>query len=69
MAAYDCHGVVVVRVSTGRIHRPDYGSSESHAENHGDAALRTGDWELFPNLDTATEADFTPCQVCSSQVS
>ena len=66
MAAYDSHGVVVVRVSRGTIHRPNYGISAHQADNHGNAALLTGDWELFPNLQTATETDanYTPCAVC-----
>ena len=69
MAAFDSHGVVVARESTGTIHRPNYGSSESYAENHGDVALRTSDWELSPNLKTAIEANFVPCRVCFSQTS
>ena len=61
MAVYDAHGVVVVRVSTGTIHRIDSGSEEG---GHGIGTLTGDNWELFPNLTTATEAGHTPCQLC-----
>ena len=64
MAAYDAHGVVVVRVSTGIIHQPQFGSSEGGG--HGIATMQTDDWELFPNVVTAVEAksDFRLCENC-----
>ena len=58
MAAKERHGVVVVRVSTSIIHRPDSGI------NHGESALRSDDWELFPNIESAIEAKYSPCQSC-----
>lgn len=59
MAARDCHGVVVVRVSSGVIHRPDGN------RNHGITETDYGeDWELFPSLDAATEAGYVPCRPC-----
>lgn len=69
MATYDSNGVVVVRVSMGTMHRPNYSISANQSDNHGNAALLTGDWELFPNLQTATETDanYTPCDVCFSK--
>ena len=70
MAIGESHGVVVVRMSTRTIHWPNYGASEHQAESHGIVALQTGDWELFPNLDTAmeAEADYKPCRVCFSHL-
>ena len=61
MGAKESHGVVIVRVSTGTIHRPETGSEEG---GHGIGTLSTGDWELFPNLTMAEEANNTPCQLC-----
>lgn len=61
MGAKESHGVVVVRVSTGVIHRPETGSEEG---GHGIGTLRTEDWELFPNLTTAEEANNNLCQLC-----
>ena len=66
MAINDAHGVVVAYVrgdgvySDGRsvpaIHLPYY--------SHGKQAMGSGNWELFPNLDTALEAKYYPCQFC-----
>ena len=62
MAAKDSHGVVVVRVSTGTIHRPEFGGP------HGEWAFREGDWELFPNRNVAEEVTgYIPCRVCFPQ--
>ena len=61
MGAKDSHGVVVVRVSRSTIHRPQPRGS------HGIGAMMPDDWELFPNLDTAREAGFTPCKLCFYQ--
>ena len=61
MGAMESHGVVVVRVSTGTIHRPETGSEVG---GHGIGTLRTDDWELFPNLIVAEEADHTRCLLC-----
>lgn len=63
MGVYDAHGVVVVRVSSGAIHRADSGKSET---SHGVETLRTGDWELFPNVVAALESEngYELCQGC-----
>ena len=62
MAARDTHGVVVVRVSSMVIHRPNYGGG------HGAGTLATEetdpDWELFPNQVCAEEAGYKPCGIC-----
>ena len=42
MALKDPHGVVVVRFSSGTVHRAETG------QGHGESALETGDWELSP---------------------
>ena len=59
MGVRDTHGVVVVRVSSGAIHRPDTGYHHG-----GDALASETDWELFPNLTTAREAGHWACIVC-----
>ena len=51
------HGVVIVAAGW-RIHQPGSGRS------HGAALLESGDWELFPNLETAKEAGYEPCYSC-----
>ena len=66
MGARDTHGVVVVgRISTSpsgglTIHRADSGGPI----NHGMQALQSDDWELFPSLYAAKEADHMPCERC-----
>ena len=63
MAAWDSHGVVVARVSTGIIHRPETGSSIG---GHGIGTMMSDDWELFPNLNVALEAEanYRTCERC-----
>ena len=58
MEARQCHGVVIVWQSTEStlVHRPDYA--------HGLDAMRSGQWELFPNLQTAVEARNQVCLNC-----
>ena len=58
MGLNDPHGVVVVRHSSGTVHRPETG------QGHGTSALETGDWELFPNAVMAREAGHQLCQGC-----
>ena len=61
MGAMESHGVVVVRVSTGIIHRPETGSGVG---GHRIGTSRTDDWELFQNLTVAEEANHMPCLLC-----
>ncbi len=58
MPLRDSHGVVVVRFSSGTVHRPET------LQGHGKSALETGDWELFPNVVAAREAGHHLCQLC-----
>ncbi len=58
MALKEPHGVVVVRFSSGTVHRAETG------QGHGESALETGDWELFPNVVAAREAGYQLCQSC-----
>ena len=60
VAALDSHGVVVVLVSTGVIHRPDF--------SYGMKALKEEDWELFPDLQSAQEAGAKTCGRCFGRV-
>ena len=66
MPAGNSHGVVVVRVSTRIIHRPYTGSSVG---GHGIGTMMSDDWELFPSLDTALEAEakYRTCDLCYQQ--
>ena len=61
MGVMESHGVVVVRVSTRTIHRPETGSEEG---GHGIGTLRTEDWELFPNRSVAEESGYRTCLLC-----
>ena len=61
MAALESRGVVVARVSTGTIHRPETGSEVG---GHGIGTLITDDWELFPNQIVAEESAYKPCLLC-----
>ena len=58
MGNMNSHGVVVVMVKSGKIHRPESGGT------HGLRAMRSEDWELFPSLHTALEADYLLCRKC-----
>lgn len=63
MGANEAHGVVVVRVSQGTIHRIETGSEVG---GHGIGTLQTDDWELFPNVVMAMESEgsYELCQLC-----
>lgn len=58
MGAKDSHGVVVVWVGSGVIHRPETGY------NHGETIMKSATWELFPNRHMAEEAGYTLCGMC-----
>ena len=58
MDAKQSHGVVIIGQSTGSslIHKPH--------RAHGSDAMKSDDWELFPNLQTAIEAGNKICLSC-----
>ena len=54
------NGVVIVWQSSNNtlVHRPD------RRGPHGEAAMKTEDWELFPSLELAVDAGYQPCAKC-----
>ena len=66
MSIHETHGLVVASFSpTSGYHRRE-GVPAIHlpSHEHGLSTLTNGDWELFPNLETAREAMYHPCQIC-----